>query len=297
MHESPPPGRVRLVLFIGVLCVSFPAILVRYAEAPALAIAFWRKALAAGLLVPLVSWQLWRRPGRAREAARLLPLAAATGLVLALHFGTWISSVQRTTVASSLVLASTQPVWGALFGKLFLREHLPPRGAAAILLSLAGVALIAGGDRGLGGESLAGDALAVAAALFAAGYLTLGRSVRARVELAPWLLMLYLAAAAALGLSALAAGLPLSGFSGRTWLMFALLALVPSTLGHNLLNYAVRHMETYKVNLSILAEPVVSTLLAALLFAERPGPLFYPGALLVLAGVVAALWPPRPRAL
>jgi drug/metabolite transporter (DMT)-like permease len=202
-----------------------------------------------------------------------------------------MTSVKITTVASSLVLGSTGPVWAALLGALFLRDRVTRRGAAAIALSLLGVAAMAGGDWGRGGPALLGDALAVAAALFAAGYLTVGRAVRDRLPLAPWLLGVYTIAAAALGLFALAAGVPLWGFDTRTWWMFALLALIPSTLGHNLLNWAVRHMETYKVGLATLVEPVVSSALAALLFAEIPNARFYPGAALTLGGVLLALWP------
>jgi len=292
MRDAPRPARVRLVLSVGVLCVSFPAILVRYATAEPLAIAFWRKALAAAVLVPL-AWRSHRRGEWTVAGLRpVLGHGVGAGLLLAGHFACWMTSVKTTTVASSLVLGSTGPVWAALLGALFLKDRVTGRGGAAIALSLLGVAALAGGDWGGSGTALLGDLLAVAAALFASAYFTVGRAVRTRLPLAPWLLGVYVTAAAALGAAAALADVPLSGFDGRTWWMFVLLALVPSTLGHNLLNYVVRHMETYKVGLAILAEPVVSTLLAALLFAEVPGVRFYPGAALTLCGVLLALWPP-----
>jgi len=297
MRDATPQARVRLVLSVGVLCCSFPAILVRYAAAEPVAIAFWRKALAALVLVPL-AWRSHRRGEWTVASLRpVLGPCVAAGLLLAGHFACWMTSVKTTTVASSLVLGSTGPVWAALLGALFLGDRVTRRGGAAIALSLVGVAALAGGDWRAAGPALSGDLLAVAAALFASAYLTVGRAVRARLPLAPWLLGVYGTAAAALGAYAAVAEIPLTGFDGRTWWMFALLALVPSTLGHNLLNYAVRHMEAYKVGLAILAEPVVSTALAALLFGEVPGGRFYAGASLTLSGVLLALWPAaRPAA-
>lgn len=294
MKDSSEAVRVRWVLAVGLLCTSFPAILVRYAAAPALVIAFWRKLLAALILVPLLVARLRREPWDWSQQLRLLPYTLGTGLVLAVHFGTWIASVQLTTVASALLVLSTQPVWGGLLGYLVLGEPVPRRGVAAIAVAMAGVALIAWGDLGRGPRGLLGDALALTAALAGAAYLTVGRHLRERVPLVQYLCVLYAVAAGGLGAAALVAGDPFTGFSGRTWLMFALLALLPSTLGHNLLNYAVRHIESYRVILSLLVEPVVSTILAALLFAEYPSARFYAGAALVFAGVFLALWEKGP---
>ncbi len=281
--------RVRWVLALGLFCISFPAILVRYAAAPALSIAFWRKLMAAAILAPLVIARLRKEPVDWRQQVRLLPYTVGTGLILALHFGTWIASVKYTTIASSLLLISTQPVWGGVLGWIFLREPVPRKGIVAIVLAMTGVAIIVSGDLARGHHDLFGDALALVAAMAAAVYLTVGRHVRARIPLTQYLFVLYVIAAGGLGVSAWVAGDRFTGFDGRTWLMFALLALFPSTLGHNLLNYAVRHMETYRVNLSVLVEPVVSIILAAVLFAEIPGPRFYFGAVFVFAGVVIAL--------
>lgn len=281
--------RVKWILALGILCISFPAILFRYCDAPPLAAAFWRKGMAAAVLVPLVLFS-WRRGTLDPRAVRgVAPRMGGTGILLALHFACWFLSLRYTTVASSVVLVATQPVWAALFGWLFLRESIPRKDFAAIGLSMAGAALIGSGDWGSGTQALVGDALAVLAAICAAGYLTTGRSVRDRLPLAPWLLGVYATAAVCLGAAAGVTGDPFSGYGARSWLMLVLMALIPSTLGHNLLNYAVRHMQAHRVQLCVLVEPVVSTVLAALLFAETPGALFYPGAAMVFAAVAVIL--------
>lgn len=277
----------RLVLAAGLASLSFAAILVRYARAPALAIAFWRMALASLLLLP---FHLSARKESQESGGRALwPFTLGAGLILALHFTCWIASIQLTTVAASLLLMSAQPLWAALLGLLFLKEAVPRRGAAGMALALLGIAAIAWSDRSHGTSNLLGDSLALLSGLAAAGYLTVGRHLRLRLPLPTYLLSVYGASALFLGLAALLAGVPFTGFDRRTWAMFGLLALFPSALGHSLVNYALRHMESYRVSLSILVEPVVSSLLAAFLFAEVPGAAFFPGALLIFAGVFLAM--------
>lgn len=285
--------RAKGLLAAGLASLSFAAILVRYAEAPALVIAFWRKALATLLLLPVVLLRLKREPWDWALQRRLLPYTAGAGIILALHFACWIASIQMTTVASSLLVMSAQPVWAALLGFLLLREPVPRRGALAIALSLAGIALIAWGDLGRGTQGVLGDLLALVSGMAAAGYLTVGRHLRDRLPLLHYLVTVYGASAVVLGVAAVLSGKSLAhGYGTRTWIMFGLLALFPSAIGHSLVNYAIRHIESYRVNLSILVEPVVSTTLAAILFSEIPALRFYPGAALVLAGVLLALWEP-----
>jgi drug/metabolite transporter (DMT)-like permease len=278
-------SRVKWILALGVLCISFPAILVRFTDAPPLAAAFWRKGMAAVILLPMVGWQI--RAGRLDRGTlrSLLSGFTGTGLLLAIHFALWFMSLRLTTVASSVVLVNTAPLWSAILGWLFLKERVPFRDIAAIALAFAGIAILAWGDWNLGAEALLGDVMALGAGFCAAAYLTAGRHVRDCLPLAQWLFGVYAVAAFFLGAGALATGQEFSGYDGRTWLMLALMALIPSTLGHNLLNYAVRHMPAYKVNLCVLVEPVVSTTLAAFLFAERPTTLFFPGAALIFLGV------------
>ena len=158
-----------------------------------------------------------------------------------------------------------------------------------MFLALLGVAAIAWSDRGHGATSLLGDLLGLFSGLAAAGYLTVGRHLRLRLPLPTYLVSVYGASALFLGLAALGTGVPFTGYDGRTWAMLGLLALFPSALGHSLVNYALRHIESYRVSLSILVEPVVSSILAALLFAEIPGAAFFPGALMIFTGVFLAM--------
>lgn len=285
MHTS----TLRLVagLLVGVVAVSWAAIFIRLAEAPALSIAAYRLSLSA---VPVGAFALARRRA---ELARLRRgewlLLGGSGAALALHFATWIASLSRTTVASSVALVTTQPVWVALLSALVLREPVRLQGVLAILVATAGGITIAGADIALSGEALLGDALALVGAICAAVYFIVGRRIRPALSLASYVGVVYAVAAALLLLAALATGAPLGGFSTRTWMMFLLLALVPQLLGHSALNWALRYLSAPFVSVTVLGEPVISTLLAIPFLGEWPGPVRVLGGAVTLAGVYLAV--------
>jgi drug/metabolite transporter (DMT)-like permease len=272
---------------LGVLAITWAALLVRWAAAPPLSIAFWRMALATAILVGYCSvarvrfWRAWRG----------VDWWTGTGaaLLLALHFACWIASLEYTTVAASVVLVSTQPVFVALLGRAFLREH-PSRSAwVGIGLAVAGTVVIAGADLGLGRRALLGDALALLGAFWISGYYVLAKVLRATKDLVPYVTVIYGLTAAWLFVSVLASGATLQGWDATTWAALAGLALGPTILGHSSLNYALRYLPAFQVNVAILGEPVGAALWAALFLAETPGPGTWIGGALVLAGIFLTL--------
>jgi drug/metabolite transporter (DMT)-like permease len=269
---------------VAVVAISWSAILVRLAAAPALAIAFYRMLFSTAALAP--AGLRADRP----TAPRDLGLAALAGVLLGLHFAAWISSLDYTSVASSVMLVTTQPLFTAILGPFVLGERVGIRGGGAILFSMAGIALIAGGDFRLGGDALLGDGLAVAGALTASVYFMLGRALRDRIRLSRYLLLVNGAATLVLLVFVLLYRVSLHGFPPLTWLWFVLLAAGPNLTGHGLLNWSVRRLPAFPVNMAVLGEPVLATLYAAFLFGERPVFLFYPGAGLILAGLLMVQW-------
>lgn len=275
-------SRARLAMIIGVLAVSWAAILIRMAAAPPLAIAFWRLTLATAILAPPAWWlsrggrTVWRSQG---------PTLAA-GILLGLHFALWISSLFHTTVASSVLLVSTQPIFAALATGPLLGEKPSRRTLFAITLTLAGSVVLTAGDASLGSEALWGDALALAAAAAAAVYLVLGRRERASAPLPVYLFKVNVVAAATLLVASLLGGIRLLGFTRTTWAIFAALAAGPHLAGHGLLNFAVRYFPAPTVNLALAGEPLLSTSYAAILLGEIPGVFFYAGAALILIGLL-----------
>jgi drug/metabolite transporter (DMT)-like permease len=270
-------------LGVGVVAVSWAAIFIRLADAPALAIAAWRLILAA---VPVLAYALWRhRAEMAGLGRREWGLLLLSGVALALHFATWIASLALTTVASSVALVTTQPVWVALLAAVFVGERVTRRGALAIGVAVAGGVLIAGVDVGLSRSALGGDGLALAGAVFAAVYFLIGRRARAGLSLASYVGIVYPISAVGMALGAWASGAKMTGYSPGTWWMLILLALIPQLLGHSLLNWTLRFFSAPFVSVAILGEPVISTALAVPFVGERPGMLRVLGGAVTLVGV------------
>jgi drug/metabolite transporter (DMT)-like permease len=276
--------RAAVALAVAVTAISWAAILVRLALAPALVIAFYRMLFSTVALTPAV-FVKDRRPD-----LKTTVLVITAGILLGLHFATWISSLSYTSVASSVMLVTTQPVFTAILGPLFLGEKTGRRGFLAVALAAAGVALIAGSDMSAGGDALFGDLLATAGALTAAIYLMIGRLLREKIRFTRYLLWVNGTAALVLFGFVSFLDLPLSGFPATTWLWFGLLALGPNLIGHGLLNWSVRRLPAFPVNMAILGEPVLATLYAALIFSEMPPALFYFGSCLILTGILVVTW-------
>jgi drug/metabolite transporter (DMT)-like permease len=274
---------VYLVLALGVFAVGWAAIFIRLADAPALSTAAFRLTFAS---VPVAGYAALRHRSSLRSLVRQdWILLVASGTALAVHFGSWIASLQLTTVASSVALVTTQPLWAALIGAAFLRERVTRGTVVAILVASAGGAVIGARDFAAGGDALAGDALALVGAVCAAVYFLIGRRLRARIDLAAYVGVVYPVAAVLLVVTALAVRQPLSGFSGETWLMFLLLALVPQLIGHSSLNWAVRYVPAHVVTVALLGEPILSATLAIPILGEQPGLLRVIGGAVTLAGV------------
>ncbi|MFW5896679.1 MAG: DMT family transporter [Bacillota bacterium] len=260
----PAPG---LVLLLAVVGISSASIFIRISSAPALAIAFYRLAYAAVLHILLA---LPRLDSFTDFGRGTLWKSVGAGIFLAIHFGLWITSLGLTTVAASTVLVSFHPLFTAAGGYLLFGESLGPRALLAMLAGLVGTAILAFGGEAGEASTLTGDLLALGGAGAMAGYLLVGRFVRRSVGTLPYTVVVY--SVAAVTTAAIAGGLsvPLIGYSVREHLIFAALAVLPTLFGHTLLNWALAHVQTSGVSLSVLGEPVAATLMAWLLLKETP---------------------------
>ncbi len=268
-------------LLVAVLCISFGAIFVRQAQAPPLAIAFYRLALACLLLLPFAAPRA--RTSFARLTTRQALTLVGAGLALALHFATWIASLAYTSVAASVLLVNTTPLWSAALVRLLLGERLSQGVLAALALALCGAGLIAWGDWSQGPEPLRGDVLALIGAFSLSVYHVAGRGLREALPLNAYVLGVWGLAALALAAAATLSGTPLVGYSTPTWWALLALAVVPTLGGHGLVNRALRGLPAPTVGLFMLGEPLGATLLAFLVFDERPSAVTLAG-----GGVVTA---------
>lgn len=281
--EARPVGSPYLPLGLAVVFVSFGSILIRWAQAPALSVAFYRIFLASLFLAPFA----------ARAAARSWPalparerlLLVASGLALAVHFATWIASLSHTSVAASVLLVNTAPLFTLGFTRVFLRERVTPVVVGAIGIALAGAGLIAAGDWTGSASSLKGALLAVAGAVTLSLYHVIGRGLRSALPLPAYILGVWSAAAVTLAVIARAGGAPFTGLPPRTMAALVALALVPTLAGHGLVNRSLRLLPAPTVGLFLLGEPLCAALLAYLAFGETPGALTLAGGALVLTAL------------
>ncbi|HEX8681594.1 MAG TPA: DMT family transporter [Ardenticatenaceae bacterium] len=286
MSTRRPPVPPSVVLLLGVFAVSTGSIFARLADAPALVIAAYRCTLATLILLPIAS--ISARDELRRLARREWMLAFGAGFFLALHFATWISSLDYTSVASSVVLVTTNPIWVGLLTPFISSDRISRATALGILLSVTGGVVISAGDFQVGGTALLGDGLALLGAMAAAVYLLLGRRLRQNLSLVSYVVVCY--GSAALLLLALVAvlRLPMTGYTPETYLWLLAMAVVPQIIGHTSYNWALGFFSASLIAVSLLGEPIGATVLAYLVLGESVGWVTLVGGAIILAGIYFA---------
>ena len=282
------------VLAFSLLGISFAGPLVRLSTADPVAIAIWRLGfsliIVAAFLVATGEWRDWKR-----ITGPELAFAAAGGVALALHFWAWNASIHLTTIAASVTLVNLQPAVVAVISAVALREAPTSRQVVGIAIAILGALVVAapdlrGGVMPSGNAPLLGNLLAVSAALTAGIYYTIGRSLRRSLGVWAYVGIVYSTAFVTLSLIAMVRGITLAPQPSREIAIFAGLAVGPMLLGHTGMNWALKFLPAYVVNLTVLGEPVGATLLGAVIPSIRqiPPVSTLVGGAVVLGGVIIA---------
>ena len=282
---------VALVIAVGAVSLSGP--IMTATDAPALGIAFWRNAIGAVVTLPFV----FRHLGILRKLTRKQWLAmTAAGVLLGLHFATWIPSLRYTSIAASTALVATQVVWAAILA--FMAGHRAPRMEwIGIGISLLGVVVLTGIDISLTPRALIGDVLALLGAMGSAAYMTVGQRVRPTLPLSAYTAVVYATSAVTLGLICVIGSVPLTGYSTNAWLLVLAVTAVAQFGGHSLLNMALRSFSATAVSIAILCEMPGSTLVGWVWPGQTPPFALLPAALLIVGGIVLVLRASRPNSL
>jgi drug/metabolite transporter (DMT)-like permease len=290
-------------ILTAILAVSTASIFIRFAQmdgAASLVIAALRMSFATILLAPIA---ITRHRAELRSLTRReLSLGLVSGLFLAAHFATWISSLEYTSVASSVVFVSTGPLWVALLSPMLLNEQL--RRAAMIGLGLAILGGIVIGlsdactwstrlqcpdlNQVMQGRAMWGNFLALAGAWTVTGYLIIGRKLRTQMSLIPYIFLVYGMAALALIVIMFAAGQSPFGYEAKTYGWIFLLAAIPQLIGHSTYNWALRYLPAAFVAVTTLGEPIGSAILAFFILSETPTIAIFIGGVLILLGIYLA---------
>jgi drug/metabolite transporter (DMT)-like permease len=280
---SAVPQRVYLFLALGLAVASQSGNIVRLGDAPPLAIAAWRLALATALFLPFAGADL--RLLRKLSWSQLTAMIIA-GVALAAHFVAWIAAVQNTTVANASIFFAINPIFTATASFVFFRERFSLRLLASIGLGLAGVGVIGWGELSLARAHLYGDGLALLCAVLFTLYFLMGKSVRRVLPTTTYVVGLYGVAALASFAMMLALEIPFVEYDGRTWLCFLLMALGPTMIGHTSFNHALAHLKASWISTATLSEPLLASLVAYLVWKEDFTAHALTGYLLIAASVL-----------
>ena len=283
---SRPPTTDLWLLAVAVLAISTSGPLNAACTAPALAIAFWRTVLGSGATSVVVVLR-HRSEVRALDRDRLRLIALA-GLFLGAHFATWVPSLRFTTVASSTALVATQPVWAALIARR-RGVQIDRTAWVGIGISLVGVLMLTGVDFALTPRALIGDGLALAGAVLAALYVTVGEQVRATTSTAVYTTLCYAVAGAFLLVLVIVGGVPLVGFSARDWVLILAITLGAQLLGHSVVARVLATTSATVVSLAILLEMPGSTIIAAAWLGQVPPLAVIPAVVLLFIGIALVI--------
>jgi drug/metabolite transporter (DMT)-like permease len=306
-----------LAIPFGILAVSTASIFIRFIQAEAvhsLVIAALRLTLASAILAPVAIKR--HHDELLALNRREISLALLSGTFLAIHFATWISSLEYTSVASSVIFVSTAPLWVAILAPLTLKEPVSRIVLIGMGIALAGGIFVGLSDsctfqvdptRGspvaklicpplaefLGGDAFFGDILALSGAIAGAGYILIGRRLRENMSLITYIFVVYGMAAVLLVIVMFGAGESPLGHPSQAYLWVLLLALVPQLLGHSTFNWALRYLSAAYVSITLLGEPIGSAILAYFILGEVPSGLMVFGAILILVGIFIASYRDR----
>jgi drug/metabolite transporter (DMT)-like permease len=291
---SRPGGREVALMAVAVAGVSLSGPLTALVTAPVLALAFWRNAAGAALLLPLL---LTRDRGDLRGLHwRDLRSSVVAGLFLAAHFAAWLPSLYLTSIGASVALVTTTPIWTALVARAS-GVRFPAQVWWGLLLAVVGAALIAGVDVTVSLEALAGDGLALLGAIFAGGYVLAGARARVRLSTSAYTVVAYTTCAVVLAVAALVVRAPLVGFSARNWWLILAITVCAQILGHTLLNLVLSSVGPTVVSLAVLLEVPGALLVALVLLGQLPPLLALPGMAAVVVGVALVVRASRPQTL
>lgn len=281
-----------LVLLSGIISISFASLFIKFCDdVPAIMIATYRLGIASIILLIIFKHKGYSFKNLNRRNI-LFPLAG--GLFLAFHFISWTTSLKYTSVASSVVLVTTNPIFVGIFSYILLKEKQNMELVIGIILSLLGSIMIVTGDSGIhqltlgDKKALTGDVLALIGAVMTSGYLIVGSKAREKLDILTYVTVVYTSCALFLLVISAVTEVPFTGYKPASYLYMSLLAIVPQLIGHTSINWALKHLKTSMVAISILGESIGATFLAYIFFRESLGALQFAGIIFIFAAIIAA---------
>jgi len=269
-----------LILFLGILCISWSAIFVKLADVPGISSAFYRMFI--GFLVVLPIWFLRRKSVLDKKSVRI---AVLCGVIFACDIAVWNISILLTKAAISTLIANLAPVWVGIGAIIFLKEkpgHIFWIGTA---IALFGVTVIVGIDQIYNSQLNAGHFLAILASLFYSFYLLIMRKGRLHLDTVTFTTISMLSSSVVLFFVSIFTGTQLSGFSLQSWEALIGLGLISQLGGWLAINYAMAYMPPTIASVSLLSQSVFTAIIAIPVLGEKLTKIEILGAMIVLSGI------------
>lgn len=287
MPQSAPKGSAFAIILMGLLSISFASIFIKLCDAPSMVIASYRLGIASLFYIAFTRMKSGAiTKGFSWPQLKVMIISA---IFLTIHFSTWITSLKFTSVASSVVIVQSAPIFVALGSFLFLRERPSLLMILGIFIALTGTIVISIHDFSLDQTSLIGNLLALGGAIGAAGYLLAGRKLRATVDTFRYVTIVYSITAGLLLIFTLLSGAPMTGYSPRIYLLFLAIAFFPQVIGHTSFNWALKYFSATAVSILLLGEPIGASILAVIFLGETLSLMKIIGGVVILGGVVLAI--------
>lgn len=284
--------KIFFIILAGVISISFAAIFVRFCDdVPPLMIATYRLIFASIIVISIFRLKRFTISSITKKD---LILSVISGIILSVHFYTWFTSIKLTSIASSVVLVTTSPIFVAIFSFLFFKEKQSINIIIGIALSIIGSTILTVGDVNINNtlnldkNALIGDIFAIFGAIAAAIYMMIGSKVREKLDIIPYITITYTSSALTLLLISLLSGQTFAGYKPSSYIYMFLLAVIPQLIGHTSLNWALKHLKCSMVAIVTLGEPIGAAILGYLFFKEGIDKYQYVGIFLILMAILIA---------
>ena len=287
--DEKPPISPKLALAVSIVAVSTASILIRMSSSPPLIIAFYRMFFSTLLLLPFFVQSDGFNKVKETGQNGLFNLIGV-GVVLAVHFASWITSLNMTSVASSVIFVHVDPIFVAVVSHFFFKERITGRTLIGIIVAFVGATVIAVGDMSVGEMNFIGDMLALVGAVMLGVYILAGRKIRQTLDLISYVTPVYATSSLVLGISSIATRTPLLGYPVNEYLLFLVIAIVPMIFGHTVYNWTLKYLTAPIVSISLLGEPVGASILAYILLDEIPSLMVFVGGVVTLLGILICVF-------
>ncbi|MCG7381923.1 DMT family transporter [Paenibacillus sp. ACRRY] len=287
IKQSSLPFHPYILLLISILSVSISSIMIKSSDTATAVAGMYRLYISVIIMLPFVPWKSLRISEMTKKDWVTIVVA---GLFLGLHFLFWMESLVHTSVASSMVILSLQPLFVMIGSYFMFRERNSMLTICCLIAALIGSIIIAWGDLGISREAILGDGLSLVGTILVSAYMLAGQKVSRKIDSNVYSILVFFLGGTVMLVYCLIKHIPMVGYSSSDWTYFFLLAVIPTIFGQNIFNLLLKTIGATTVSVGIIGEPVLAIILAYLFLGETISAFQSTGGLITLLGMGMHFW-------